>query len=91
MPAPLNVCGPMPRFFFDTFDGRYFAADEEGLELGSLGAAKAQAQRSVVEMAMDEVPDGDHRSFVVIVRDETGREVLRVGLALVVSGDGAGA
>jgi hypothetical protein len=79
----------MPRFFFDTFDGRYFAADEEGQELESLGAAKAQAQRSVVEMAKDELPDGDHRSFVVSVRDETGGEVMRVALALVVSGDGA--
>jgi len=79
----------MPRFFFDSFDGRYFAADEVGQELDSLGAAKAEAQRSVAEMAKDELPDGDHRSFVVSVRDEAGREVLRVALALVVSGDGA--
>ena len=79
----------MPRYFFDTFDGRYFATDEEGQELESLGAAKAQAQKSVVEMVRDEVPDGDHRSFVVSVRDENSREVLKVALALVVSGDGA--
>lgn len=79
----------MPRFFFDTFDGRCFAADEEGLELDGLGVAKAQAQRSAAEMAKDELHDGDHRSFVVSVRDETGREVLKVALALVVSDNGA--
>jgi len=79
----------MPRFFFDTFDGRYFAADDEGQEFDDLQSAKAEAQRSVVDMARDEIPDGDHRSFVVVIRDEAGREVLKVALALVVSEGGA--
>lgn len=80
----------MPRFFFDTFDGRSFAADEEGQELASVGDAKAQAQRAVVDMARDELPDGDHRSFVVSVRNETGAEVLKVALAMVVSSGDSG-
>jgi hypothetical protein len=75
----------MPRFFFDTYDGRHFVVDEEGQELDSLGTAKAHAQRSAVEMAKDELPDGNHRSFVVSVRDEAGKEVLKVALALVVT------
>jgi hypothetical protein len=75
----------MPRYFFDTYDGRRFVRDEEGLELESLGAAKAQGQRAVVDMARDELPDGDERTLVVSVRDEAGKEVLRVALSMVVA------
>jgi hypothetical protein len=75
----------MPRYFFDTYDGRQFVHDDEGLELESLGTAKAQAQRAVVDMARDELPDGDERTLVVSVRDEAGKEVLRIALSMVVA------
>jgi hypothetical protein len=79
----------MPRYFFDTYDGRQFVGDDVGLELESLGAAKAAAQKSVVEMAQDELPDGDRREFVVSVKDEDGVEVLKVSMAMAVEkGDG---
>jgi hypothetical protein len=35
-------------------------------------------------MARDALPDGNHRSFVVSVRDEAGSVVLRAALSLVV-------
>jgi hypothetical protein len=35
-------------------------------------------------MARDGLPDGNHRTFVVSVRDEAGQVVLRVALSLVV-------
>ncbi|WP_414476204.1 DUF6894 family protein [Microvirga sp. M2] len=74
----------MPRYYFDTYDGRFFATDDEGQELEGVSAAKAVAQTAVVEMAKDEIPDGDERTFLISVRDQVGREVLRIALSLMV-------
>ena len=74
----------MPRFFFDTYDGELFASDQEGQELADLEAAKAVAQEELPQMAWDELPDGDQRTFIVSVRDEAGHVVLRAALSLVV-------
>ncbi len=75
----------MPRYFFDTYDGDLFVKDEIGQELDSLETAEAQAQRSALDMARDKLPDGGERSFVVGVRDETGRDLLRIALSMVVA------
>jgi hypothetical protein len=74
----------MPRFYFDTYDGDRFLPDETGIEFENIKAAKAEAQKSLPEMARDGLPDGNHRTFVVCVRDEAGQVVLRVALSLVV-------
>jgi hypothetical protein len=60
----------VPRYFFDTYNGNLFLPDEEGIELENLEVAKAMASRGLADMAGDELPDGDQRSFVVRVRDE---------------------
>ncbi len=73
----------MPRFFFDTYDGEFFAPDNEGQDLEGIEAAKLQAQEALPDMAEDKLPDGDQRVFVVSVRDEAGRVVVRVALTLV--------
>jgi len=73
----------MPRFFFDTYDGDFFAPDNEGQDLEGIEAAKLQAQEALPNMAEDKLPDGDQRVFVVSVRDEAGQVVLRVSLTLV--------
>ncbi len=73
----------MPRFFFDTYDGDFFAPDNEGLDLEGIEAAKLQAQKALPDMARDKLPDGDQRVFKVSVRDEAGQVVLRVTLSLV--------
>ena len=73
----------MPRFFFDTYDGDFFAPDNEGQDLADIEAAKLQAQEALPDMASDKLPDGDQRVFVVSVRDEAGQVVVRVALTLV--------
>jgi hypothetical protein len=74
----------MPRFFFDTSDGESFFPDEEGMGLESMEAAKAEGLKALPDMAKDALPDGNFRSFVVSVRDESGQVVLRMALSLVV-------
>ena len=72
----------MPRFFFDTHDGDRLLLDNEGQELEDLEAAKAVAQEELPHIARDELPDGDQRTFIVSVRDETGEVVMRATLSL---------
>lgn len=74
----------MPRFFFDTYNGEDLATDDAGLELESLAAAKVEAQKALPDIARDALPDGNHSTFVVNVRDEDGQIVLRAALSLVV-------
>ena len=74
----------MPRYFFDTFDGECLIPDVEGLEMQDLAAARAEAQKALPDLARDALPDGNHRTFVVSVRDEAGNVVLRAALSLVV-------
>jgi hypothetical protein len=74
----------MPRYFFDTYDGESFISDENGLELADIDAAKLEAQRALPDMARDSLPNGNFRSFVVNIRDETGQAVIRLALSLVV-------
>jgi hypothetical protein len=74
----------MPRYFFDTFDGGRFFRDDIGVQFESLAPAKAEAQRFLPEMARDALPDGNHRTFVVSMRDEAGTVLVRMSLSLVV-------
>lgn len=73
----------MPRYFFDTFDGKAFIPDEEGQDLKDLDAARRVAQEALREMIRDALPDGDHGTFVVSVKDAAGRVAIRTALALV--------
>ena len=74
----------MPRYFFDTYNGNRFVPDDAGVELENVEAAKAMASRGLADMAEDDLPDGDQRSFVVRVRDEAGEVLLQAALSLVV-------
>jgi hypothetical protein len=74
----------VPRYFFDTYDGELFVPDDQGQELEDLEAAKAVAQEELPQMAWDELPDGDQRTFIVSVRDEAGQVVMRAALSLLV-------
>ncbi|KFG68726.1 hypothetical protein [Microvirga sp. BSC39] len=74
----------MARYFFDTFDGERFVRDDVGLECETLEEAKSEGQRALPEMAREVLPDGNHRTFVVTVRDEVGTVVMRMSLSLVV-------
>lgn len=74
----------MPRYFFDTYSGNRLHTDDTGLELEGLEAAKAEAQNALPDIARDELPNGNHNTFVVSVRNEAGAVVLRAALSLVV-------
>ncbi len=71
----------MARYYFDVQDGKTFTPDEEGLELPGLKAAEDEAARTLPDIAKDSLPDGGHRDFAIIVRDEAGHPVLRLSLA----------
>jgi hypothetical protein len=75
---------PVPRYFFDTYDGNRFINDMQGIELQSLEQVKAEAQNALPDLARDALPDGDQRTFIVSVRDEAGQVVLRAALTLIV-------
>lgn len=78
----------MRRFFFDIYDGEQFIPDREGMELESIEAAKLKAQELLPEMTRDKFPDCGHRVFVVVVRSQAGKVVLRLRLSLIVEESG---
>lgn len=72
----------MPRYFFDLVDGDRRTGDDEGLVLPDRETARREAIASLLDLAVDELPDGDHRSFGITVRDSDGTSLLSVRLAL---------
>lgn len=68
------------RCFFDTDDGESFIADEVGLEVADLSAAKEMACQALGDMARDGLACGDRREFSISVRCETGEVVLHATL-----------
>lgn len=73
----------MPRFFFDTHDGKRSVRNKAGLELESLEAAKAVARAALADMVRDARTDPDRRTFIVSVTDEAGQVVVRTTLSMV--------
>jgi hypothetical protein len=74
----------MPRYYFDIRDGEYVQKDNEGTVLRGLAEAKAQAVKTLPDIARDEIPYGDQREFVIEIKDENGRPLVTVRLSLVV-------
>lgn len=72
----------MPRFFIDTNNDDTFVEDEEGQNLPDAAAARKVALAALPDMARDKMPDGDHRTFRVSVRDETGAVIYEATLRL---------
>ena len=73
----------MPRYYFDIRDGEYVQKDNEGTVLNGLPEVKAQAVKTLPDVAQDELPGNDRREFVVEVKDENGRAVLVARLTLI--------
>jgi hypothetical protein len=71
----------MPRFFFDTRNGATTVKDEIGLEFDEIEGVEREAVQALPDIAREAVSDG-HRDFVVNVRDEADRPVLRASLSL---------
>lgn len=66
----------MPRYFFDTRDNDALIIDDEGVELADLGAVKAQAARSLAELALDLLPESMRRKLSVHVRDASDQPIM---------------
>ena len=71
----------MPRFYIDTSDQERFVRDEEGLEFEDIEAAKNAAVDALPDMARDDLPDGDSRTFIAVVRDIHGRTLVQATMA----------
>ena len=72
----------MPLFFLDIDDGQRFIRDEEGLEFPSREAMGEAAMQLLPNIARDELPDRDRRTYRVSARDESGRPVFQATLCL---------
>ena len=70
-----------PRYFFDITDTGVTFDDDSGIELADLPAARKEALKTLGGIARDELPDGDHREFVIVVRDGDGAKI-RASLTL---------
>jgi len=75
----------MPLYFIDTSDQDVFCRDEDGSEYKNLDTAKASAISALPDMARDQLPDGDARTFTAIVRDQHDTPILQASLTLFVS------
>jgi hypothetical protein len=71
----------MLRYFFDIRDGDRVLRDETGVELDGIERVEQQAARALSDMARDTLPCGAHHDFVVNMRDDGGRPVLRASLS----------
>lgn len=69
----------VPRYFFDSRDGD-FVRDDEGLEFDGIERARDEAMRGLADLAREAIPKSTRRELAVDVRDEAGRQLLRVSL-----------
>ena len=65
----------MPRFYFDTFDGREWIRDDEGLDCPSGEIALQQTRETLPEIVQDEWPDGEAPTIWVRIRNEANEVV----------------
>ncbi|RDJ24852.1 hypothetical protein DWF00_16655 [Bosea caraganae] len=70
----------MPKFFVTTDDGDSTFRDEDGLEFKNRKAATDDAQRALVDMARERLPNGERVALQVQIEDEVGDEVYRASL-----------
>lgn len=70
----------MPRFYIDTSDGDSLTRDDEGEEYASLREAREAAIGYLPGLADTMLPDGEHRTFRAILRDEAGATVYEANL-----------
>lgn len=71
----------MPRYFFHIRDHDLLIADEEGLVLATLAAARHEAHLAAIDMLRDAELEGDDISHQLIeLTDETGNIVATLRL-----------
>ena len=70
----------MPRYYFDLDDNGVETVDPDGIFCPDLGKAKKEAVTALVAMISDELPDGDHHTMAIRVRDDSGEIKIHVAL-----------
>ena len=70
----------MPRYFVDFQDGDTVQPDEEGSDLIGFEQARIEAIELLPQVARDELPDGEDRTFIVTVRDASHKALYRATL-----------
>ncbi len=70
----------MPRYFFDLQDGDEISEDDQGSVMDGQETARSQAIVFLSEIVKDSLPDGEHRRFVVIAREENGQPIYQASL-----------
>lgn len=71
----------MPRYYFDIVNGA-LTVDAEGTEFPDAEAARAEAIRTLPDVARDEIADGSSREVMLLMRDEAGRAIFTASLTL---------
>jgi hypothetical protein len=72
----------MPRFYFDIDDGERRSRDNEGTELAGPEDARREAIGVLPDIAREELPDGNRRTFACRVRDESDTVIFLATLSL---------
>lgn len=72
----------MTRYFFDIYDGTKLVRDPEGHECSDMNEVRAEATRTLPEIAKQEIPrlEGDAQAFTVVVRNEARETVYTASL-----------
>lgn len=77
-----TTSGAMPRFFFDITDNGRVERDLEGTEFPDIEGARKDAMSTLVEIAKDELPDGDARDFVIDIHDGDSKPRITVTISV---------
>ncbi|MFC0407720.1 DUF6894 family protein [Roseomonas elaeocarpi] len=72
----------MPLYYFDTIAGSGLIRDNTGMEWPDDATARREGIASLPHLAKDELPDGDLRTFSVIVRNAQDRAIFIADLTL---------
>lgn len=80
----------MRRFYFDINDGEFASGDEEGQLCESAEIARREAIRTLAEIVIEMLPNGDNRDFTVRVWNDSGEPIFEALLAFKSGWVGAG-
>ncbi|AGB45005.1 hypothetical protein Mesau_02583 [Mesorhizobium australicum WSM2073] len=68
----------MARYYFDLVDNGTSFPDTEGTELPSLEAAEDEAAKALLEIAKDQMPEGNFREVALHVRAGASKPLVMV-------------
>ncbi|MCR4522680.1 MULTISPECIES: hypothetical protein [Bosea] len=72
----------MPSYFFHTRDGEKLEIDEEGTDLPDDQSARNAAKELLTALNREKLPNGDHMSLSVTVKNAEGAEIYIASLRL---------